>query len=112
MATRYDFSIDQGSDTSIPVRLLDAEGTALDLTGATAEMQLRRTPVCESAADELSTENGRIEISGDTATIIFPHQVTEKMAAGRYLYDLEVTLDGNVTRVLEGAITIRREITR
>lgn len=113
MATRYDFEIDQGSDTSIPLALKDADGRAIDLTGCTAAMQLRRSLACGDAADSLTTENGRITISGNSVILTFPHATTEDMEATRYVYDLEVTnTDDEITRVLEGYVTIRREVTR
>ena len=113
MAQRYDFTIDQGSDTSIPISFKDAEGEAVDYAGYGARMQLRKSPTCGTVSDELSTENGRLEVEGNTVTIVFPHAVTEALAATRYAYDLElVSPDDEVTRVLEGFVTLRQEVTR
>lgn len=113
MATRYDFVIDQGSDTSIPISFKDAEGAPVNYTGYGARMQLRKSPICCTASDELSTANGRIEVEDNTVTIVFPHAVTEQMSATRYAYDLElVSPSDEVTRVLEGFVTLRQEVTR
>lgn len=115
MASTYDIVVDQGSDYSLPFKFKDAEGTVKDLTGCTARMQLRRTPQADAVADELTTENDRIEVdaTAGTVTVIFPHAVTSALDAGRYAYDLElIDADGDVTRVLEGAVILRQEVTR
>lgn len=114
MANRYDLSIDQGSDKNLPLIFKDAEGELLDLTGYKAAMQVRKTLESDEAADTLTTENGRISIDPETATVtlLFPHETTSAMAAGRFVYDLELISDDTVTRVMEGVFTLRREATR
>lgn len=114
MARRIVLSIDQGTDTRVSVSISDATGTPIDLTGASARMQLRTQINAPDFVDELTTDNGRIAI-GDAGTLslIFPNGVTTDTPAGTYVYDLEmVDSDGLVSRVMEGTITIRPEVTR
>ena len=114
MANSYDIVVDQGSDKNLPLTFKDSDGNLLDLNGYAAAMQVRKTIEAAEAADELTTENGRITIDADagTVTLQFPHAVTSAMAAGRYVYDLELLTEDTVTRVMEGAFILRREVTR
>ena len=113
MAKTVVMSLDQGTDTAITVSVRDREGNVVDM--ASARMQLR--PKIESSiiSDELTTANGRISIdqNAGTLTLTFPNATTSGMSAGTYAYDLEV-IDSQdlVTRVIEGTITIRPEVTR
>lgn len=114
MAQRVILSIDQGTDTQVSVSIKDSTGTAIDLTGASARMQLRTQINASEFVDELTTENSRIVIgdAGEMA-LIFPNETTTGINAGTYVYDLEmVDSDGLVSRVMEGTITIRPEVTR
>lgn len=115
MAQRVILSIDQGTDTQVSVFIKDSTGTAIDLTGASARMQLRTQINAPEVVDELTTANSRIVISDQpgTLSLIFPNGVTTDTPAGTYVYDLEmVDSDGLVSRVMEGTITIRPEVTR
>ena len=80
---------------------------------ATARMQLRPTIESETVSDELTTENERISLDEGTLVLSFPNATTSGMTAGVYAYDLEiVSSQGMVTRVMEGTVTIRPEVTR
>ena len=119
MAKTYDIKIDQGADKSLRLELKDCEGNALKLDGYTARMQIRPTVTNSEVLDELTTENGRIEVDAASGTVVlkFPHSVTEgypnRTPPPAYWYDLEiVSADGEVTRVLEGKVIIRANATR
>ena len=111
MARRVVLNIDQGTDTQIAVSVRDSTGQAVDM--ASARMQLRPTIESEIISDELTTENGRITIEAGSLALVFPNAVTTAMNAGTYAYDLEIVSSQDmVTRVMEGTITIRPEVTR
>ena len=114
MANIYDIVVDQGSDKQLPLTFKDSEGSLIDLNGYTAAMQIRKSADAAEAVDTLTTENGRISIDIEAAsvTLIFPHATTSAMSAGRYVYDLELITGETVTRVMEGAFILRREVTR
>ncbi len=85
------------------------------MTGFTAVMQIRKTPYDLDAVDTLTTENGRIEIDTEFAVMAlkFPCWLTEKYPAIPLIYDIEIESEGGeITRILEGALTVDREITR
>ena len=117
MAQHLDLEIDQGADRTFELQLEDCFGGAVDLTGFTGRMQVRAGPMGRKA-DELTTENGRIEIESNLVRLIFTHAVTEKLPstppeAPGLAYDLEiVSTGGEVSRVCEGAFIVHPNITR
>lgn len=115
MAVTYNFSIAQGTDSTVPFLLSDSTGTTIDLTGYTAAMQLRVQVNSLQAVDTLTTENGRITITPTEGMIscVFPHEQTAQYPASNLVYDLEITSPGDeVTRVVQGRICVSPEVTR
>lgn len=115
MAVTYNFCIAQGTDCTVPFVLSDAAGTVINLTGFTAAMQLRVQLNSIDAEDTFTTENGRIEITPEAGQIScsFPHTQTENYPARTLVYDLEITSSGGeITRVVQGKITVSGEVTR
>ncbi len=115
MAVTYNFTINQGTDCTVPFALSDSTGLNVDLTGFTAAMQLRVQIGSLAAVDTLTTDNGRIEISPEEGKIVcsFPHAQTTKYPVRTLVYDLEITsAGGEVTRVVQGKITVSGEVTR
>lgn len=115
-AHEYDFQIPQGSDHDFSFRFRDDEsGDLADMSLATARMQLRRLKTSEIASDTLTTENGRLyyDDAERLFTAMWTHDVTERLGAGLYYYDIEIVYeDGRVERVLEGRIRVSQEVTR
>jgi hypothetical protein len=86
----------------------------VNTTGFTARMQLRTSYSAASASLELTTANGRISLTNaGVITLSLTATETAALAAGRYVYDLEmVSSGGQVTRLLEGVVTVSPEVTR
>lgn len=65
---------------------------------------------------ELTTPNNGLSIdaTAGTVTILITPLQTANMAAGVYVYDLELeeTSTGVVTRILQGNLTVRAEVTK
>lgn len=114
-ASIYDFELEQGATSRKIIVWTDSNGTLRDLTGYSARMQIRQYVGSDVVLFELSTTNGKIVISpvdGEIA-LYFSAIDTEKMTWRRGKYDLElVSVSGEVTRLLQGKITISPEITR
>lgn len=113
----HNFSLNQGSDYVIPLRLQDSAGTPLDLSGYSARMQIRRTAGACLAIDDLSSEGEapRIKIDAEAGKILlnFPHDITEKWPTGAMVYDIEITSpSGQITRILQGNLNVSAEVTR
>jgi len=109
MAIKANLVVDQGTDFSASIELVDADGNIFDLTGYTAFAQMRKNYASSSATDftlELGDVSGRILLSLSST-------LTEALDPGRYLYDVEIrSSGGTISRVVEGIVTITPGITR
>ena len=109
----YNFTLDQGSTWTLQVVYKDSNGVAVNLTGYTAEMQVRRKFDSDTPVLTLSTSNGGITIVGATGTLNLV--ATDEQAAidaGLYVYDLELSTGGVRTRLIQGTVTVSGEVTR
>lgn len=84
----------------------------VDLTGATARMQIREQ-VGGAVLLDLTTDNGGLAITGPgTITRTISATQTAALMWTEAVYDLEVQYqDGTVQRYLQGAVTVSREVT-
>jgi hypothetical protein len=102
--------IEQGTSFSTTITLDDVYGNIYDLTGYTANSQIRKSYYSSNAtAAFLATINantGTVSLSLDTPT-------TANIAAGRYVYDTIIkTPAGDATRILEGIVDVSPSVTR
>jgi len=111
MASILNQVIDQGSTWSKQITVYQTDGTTIqNLTGYTVTSQLRKnytsTAYTTINATNNSPTNGIIVMSLTAVQ-------TAALKSGRYVYDLQITAaDGTVTRVIEGVITFRPEVTK
>jgi len=114
-AANNNFVIDQGADWFITVVYKDSAGTAIDLTGYTAALQIRDTYADSTTDLSLTSPSGGITITAATGTIAVTATAaqTGAIAAGNYVYDLEITsAAGVVTRLVQGKISLSPQVTR
>tara|TARA_Y100001937_G_C7099610_1_gene321834 strand:+ start:320 stop:658 length:339 start_codon:yes stop_codon:yes gene_type:complete len=110
MATIANLQIDQGSDFTTTINLDNIDGTDFDLSGFTVKSQMAKTYASSTKTTISST------ISNATAgeiTLSLTNAQTTALAAGRFVYDVEITQTsgGAVTRVIEGQITVHPQVT-
>lgn len=89
-------------------------GTAVNLTGYSARMQVRESYDSGTAVVSITSGTG-ITLGGTAGSIILEltPTTTAGVASGQYVYDLELmTSGGYVTRLLEGNFTVDPEVTR
>lgn len=122
MAATFDF-IDEGQVRRAVYRgetlqrvftYKDADGVAVDLTGYSASMQVRKS-LTDGVALELSTVNSRITLGGaaGTVTLLVSATDTATIDVGQYFYDLELTSGSSVvTRLIEGRMQVKEAYTR
>jgi hypothetical protein len=111
MAIKANLFVDQGSDFSATVSLVDASGNALDLTDYTANAQMRKNYASSSATTFTATVNTPKTLG--VLTLSLTNAQTSALEPGRYLYDVEIVSNTNViTRVVEGIVTVTPNITR
>jgi len=105
---KKDLTVPQGATYPVRLRYLDSLGAPIDISSATVRAQLSNQ-FYEGAPDiTLTTENGKafVEAEGWFGFTLLPAD-TEALEATVYYYDLVITTsDGDVTRALEGQITI------
>lgn len=88
-------------------------GTPVNLTGYTAEMDVRDAGGTEAVT--LTTTNGRITLGGSAGTIALtiPHSVTSTLTPGTYYFDLLVISAGDIrTNLVHGTLTVIQGVSR
>ena len=112
-AATHDFEIEQGTDYDKPIVWKDSTGAPVNLSGYAARMQLRPSVSSDTVLLNLTTENGGITLGGalGTITLHFTDAQTSALTKGG-VYDIEVVTAGNVTRLIQGAISLSKEVTR
>ena len=114
MASMHNFTCDQGATFSREIILKDSGGTVIDITGATAEMDVREKVNSTTTLVELSTSNGRIVVDGPNGklTLTIAAADTALLTTLCAVYDLKITyISGEVARLLEGTFTLDLEVT-
>lgn len=86
----------------------------VDLTGYRARMQIREKVGSDVVIDELTTENGKIIIDAEDATIRIeiPADTTQNYNFTTAVYSLEIIRNSVVIPFLVGNLTLQREVTR
>lgn len=112
---RHDICIEKGATFKLNLTWKDENETVYNLTGYTARMQIRETVDSASFIIELTNANNRIALGGALGTITLTITATDTMTITQNsgVYDLEiVSASGEVTRLLEGNVSITNEVTR
>jgi len=108
-------SIEKGATYRHTLFWKDSANTAINLTGCTAKMQVRDNVEASIIRIELSTTNNRLTITpllGKIELYISDEDSTALVGLGG-VYDLEVYFaNGDTTRLVEGKITFKPEVTR
>ena len=115
MAVQKNFEVDQNATFTFQVQYTEEdEVTPLDLTGATAKMQVRDTAGGAKLAFTLTSPSGGITIDGPNGTLSIkctPTQ-TSKMFYPKSSYDIMIVdTNGNKIKLLEGFMTLNRSVT-
>ena len=113
-AGRYDTICDQGATYDRVVILRDSAAGLVDLTGFTAAMQIRTTAASTTVVKSLTTENTGITLGGVTGTIALFISATDTaaIAAGNYVYDVNLISGATINKPLYGSFTVRAGVTR
>jgi hypothetical protein len=116
MATTYDVSLYQGDSWSIAVQWQDTNGDAMDIADAEVVAQIRKhyadleddlDPLIEITNGdgvELDTDNDQIVLS------LTPEQ-TASLRNGKYVYDVQVSVNGTVNTLLRGKVSVIAQVT-
>ena len=111
----HHFIIEPGATFQQTLTLKDSSDAVINLTGFTAEMDLRKNQDDSNEVITLTTANSRISMGGAAGTITLTISATDSAAlsVGDGVYDLETTdSNGKVDRILEGTYSIRGNVSR
>lgn len=114
IAGTHNFTISQGATFSSRIRLWNPDGTPFDFSGYKARMQIRSKISDPTYYVELTTENGRITLNNtnNSINLYLADEVTKNIPRDG-VYDLEIESSyGEVSRVIEGAVRLKPEVTR
>lgn len=109
MATKANLVIDQGSTFSSDLSLTDENGDPLALAGYTANSQIRKWYSSTNAAATFTTS---INVASAVITLTLTANQTSNLVSGRYVYDVEITDGTEVSRIVEGIVTVTPQVTR
>ena len=114
MAGQKNFEVDQNATFTFVLDYKDNEGNAIDLTGASAKMQVRDAKGGTKLAVTLTSPSGGIVIdqpNGKLTIKMTPTQ-TNKLFYPKSSYDVMVVdSNGNKIKLLEGFMTLNRSVT-
>lgn len=109
-----DLQMKQGSRFEQPIIVME-NNMPKNLTGYTARMQIREWKDSDTFLAEYTTANNKLTIAPEAGriTIVVPSADTAGYDFGDAFYDLEVVDgDGDATCIMEGRISLIREVTR
>jgi len=108
MSIKTNLTVDQGANFIYNIYLVDTDGNPFDLTGYTGAAQVRRT----YTSNTYNTIN--VDITGNSGLIALTMNaaITANLVNNRYVYDLELTSNNVVSRIVEGFITVNPGVTR
>lgn len=109
MATKANLVIDQGATFSTDLTLTDENGDPLALFGYTANSQIRRWYTSTNAAATFTTS---INTTSAVITLSLTPNQTSNLVSGRYVYDVEIADGSEVSRIVEGIVTVTPQVTR
>lgn len=117
MAQYEEFTIDQGADAAIEIHLVNADGSAKNLTDHSIAAKMKRTFNSDSADTTAFSSIIASPATDGIATISLTNVQTDALKPGRYVYDVELSYqdsDDNtiIERVLEGKILVTASVTR
>lgn len=116
MATYEEITIDQGSDVTIQLELVDTAGAVRDLAGYSIAAKMKKNYNSDSA-DTTEFSSLITQEAQGIATLTLTNTQTDALKAGRYVYDVEISFsdsDSNtiVERILEGRIQVTPSVTK
>jgi hypothetical protein len=106
--------IKQGATFTMRVSLKNPDGSAFNLTGYAATMQLRERHESAAPAVALTSPSGGLVVNaaGGYVDVTISATLTTALAVRRYVWDLQLDNGSNVLRPVQGTATIDPEVTR
>jgi hypothetical protein len=110
VAADHNFKVYKGDTFNAVLTFTDENGAAIDLSGSTLLMQIKKRAT-DSLSEQALTEGDGLTVSGAGNNIV-TISADMDIAAGRYVYDFQATTGSNVITYLKGAIVVYQDVTR
>lgn len=110
----YDIIIEKGATWNPIITWQNNDGTAIDLTGYSARLQVREPVTASTTLISLTSGSG-ITLGGTAGTIALLLSATDTAALSfeKGVYDLELVSGGGIVyRLLQGRVNVSSEVTR
>jgi len=113
MAAIANLTIDQGATFSSDVTVKDANNQPFNLSGYTGAAKMAKGYASTRTRTTITSLIATDATSGVVALSLTPTQTAALDAPERYVYDVEITktATGAITRVIEGIISVRPNVT-
>jgi len=124
-AAKYSFVIEQGATLDFQIDWTDNSGSAIDLTGYSARMQIRpqvqSDEVYISLTSDLQPDKTGINLRGGNGLLPFTSGAigvyisaysSSLLNFDKAVYDLELVSGDYVTRLMEGYVNLSKNVTR
>jgi hypothetical protein len=114
MAGQKNWEVDQNTTFRFVIEYKDSDGDPVDLTGASAKLQVRDTKGGSKLAFTLTSPSGGISIDQPNGkiTVTMIHTQTNKLFYPKSSYDLMLTnASGIKIKLVEGFLTLSRSVT-
>lgn len=102
MSIKANISIDQGTDFSMEIAVVDIDGIAMDLSGFTAAAYMKTewpSPVKIPISAAVTAEDGIITLSMN-------HVASANLVPQNYVWACDVTFSNNISRVCSGTVIV------
>jgi hypothetical protein len=123
-AAKYSFKVEQGATLTFNIEWRDNDNNPIDISGSydSAKMQIRSDyadingntlyATLTSSLSASPSVTGLFLSSSGTINVFLSAETTERFTFEEGLYDLELYKGGVVERLLEGKVTVSKEVTR
>ena len=124
-AAKYSFTIEQGATLDFQIDWTDESGSAIDLTGYSARMQIRPEVQSDivyiSLLSDLQPDgtginlhggNGQQPFSSGSIGVFISAYSSSLLDFNKAVYDLEMVSGTYVTRLMEGYVNLSKNVTR
>jgi len=126
-AGKYNFTIEQGTTVNFELQYKNASGSAINLTGYSARMQIRPDYADNTKtsylyiSSSLNSDGTGLNFSGSsnlnsptsgTIGVYISAASSSALHFDTAVYDLELQTGSLVTRLLQGTIKLSKEVTR
>jgi len=107
MAIKTNLTVDQGANFVYNIYLIDSDGNPFNISGYSGNAQIRKTYTSSS----YTTMNVNIAGSNGIITLSMNSTTTANLSNTRYVYDLELSSNNVVSRIVEGIVTVNLGVT-